>query len=279
MSGNFTPADVSAVVCTMNSISSIEECLSSLREAGTGEVIVVDARSTDGTREVVMRLADQVLEDAGGGLGNARNIGIMRTTKPLVLIVGSDNVMPPGTIETMIASMEMDSAQGVGARTRIRGSDYLSRSLNTWRRARFRPGPAEIVGSPTLFNGELIREFPFDSTRRFSDDTELCQRWARDHKAIFVIADAPVDEIGRDSWTELLERSRMYGTSDYEVFTHGRDSGWSFARKAKSLAHPIQADFAQPLLRLDPATALVTAPFLAAFTAMRYLAWARSAIN
>ena len=67
-----TPADVSAVVCTRNSISGIERCLTSLRRAGVCRIIVVDADSTDGTREIAERLADTVVADLGTGLGNAR---------------------------------------------------------------------------------------------------------------------------------------------------------------------------------------------------------------
>ena len=54
------PRDVSAVVCTMNSISGIRACLTSLRDAGVGQIVVVDANSTDGTREVSQELADLV---------------------------------------------------------------------------------------------------------------------------------------------------------------------------------------------------------------------------
>ncbi|MDD2859287.1 MAG: glycosyltransferase family 2 protein, partial [Candidatus Nanopelagicales bacterium] len=114
-----TPADVSAVVCTMNSIASIEQCLKSLRDAGVGELIVVDASSTDGTRAVADRLADRVVVDPGTGLGNARNVGIAHTTKALILNMGSDNIMPSGQLEVMIDALQRDSLQGVSARTRI----------------------------------------------------------------------------------------------------------------------------------------------------------------
>ena len=77
-----SPQDVAAVVCTMNSGVSIRECLASLRAAGVGELIVVDASSSDGTREIALELADQVVDDPGIGLGNARNVGIAITTRP-----------------------------------------------------------------------------------------------------------------------------------------------------------------------------------------------------
>ena len=126
------PGDVSAVVCTMNSISAIEKCLTSLRDSGVGQLVVVDAQSTDGTREVAQRIADRVLDDPGTGLGRARNIGIAETTGSLVLNMGSDNVMPKGQLDVMIHSLIAGGFQGVSARTIIEGHDYVSRGLNAW---------------------------------------------------------------------------------------------------------------------------------------------------
>lgn len=272
-------ASVSAVVCTMNSISGIERCLTSLGGAGVGEIIVVDAHSTDGTREVANRLADIVEEDPGTGLGNARNVGIARTTRPLILNMGSDNVMPPGELEKMIAALTQHDLQGVSARTRIEGDDYPSRGLNAWRAGRFRPGPAAVIGTPTLFDGDLLRAHPYDPTRRFSDDSELCERWAREFGARFAISDAEVVEIGKTSWDEVRVRCRMYGISDEEVFRHGRQEGWSLPRQGRSLLHPARADLIEPVIHLPAREAIVTAPFLAAFAGMRYWYWGRKALH
>lgn len=271
------PSDVAAVVCTLNSISGIERCLVSLREAGVAELVVVDAGSTDGTREVADRLADRVLDDPGEGLGMARNIGIASTTSPLVLNMGSDNVMPPGQLQRMIDALERLGVQGVSARTVIEGEDYASRGLNAWRTGRFIPGPATVIGTPTLFVGDLLRAHPYDPSRRFSDDSELCERWAREFDARFAISDAFVTEVGKTSWEEVIIRCRMYGISDEEVFRRGRESGWSLLRQGRSLLHPLTADFITPVRRLQPTEAVTATPFLAAFTGMRYFFWAKKA--
>ncbi|MDP1878043.1 MAG: glycosyltransferase family 2 protein [Actinomycetota bacterium] len=274
----WVPSDVSAVVCTLDSIAGIERCLTSLRAAGVGEIVVVDAGSRDGTRAIADGLADAVLDDPGTGLGNARNIGIAATSGALVLNMGSDNVMPPGQLERMISDLEAEGVQGVSAQTVIEGDDYLSRGLNAWRSGRFRPGPAAVIGTPTLFVGALLRAYPFDATRRFSDDSELCERWARELGARFAISDAHVLEVGKTSWDEVVARCRMYGISDEEVFRIGREGGWDLARQGRSLLHPARADFVQPMIRLEPAEALAAAPFLLAFAAMRYGFWGRTAL-
>ena len=271
------PHNVSAVICTMNSISGIEQCLNSLRETGVNEIIVVDAGSRDGTAEVAQHLADLVLEDPGTGLGNARNVGIAHSTKPLVLNMGSDNVMPPGQLQRMIDVLESHDLQGVSAQTRIDGDDVVSRGLNAWRSGRFVPGPADIIGTPTLFRGDLLRAHPFDSNRVFSDDSELCERWARDLQARFAISDAYVTEVGKTTWPEVLVRCRMYGISDDEIFRKGREAGWSIPRLAQSLLHPFTADFVTPMARLPVPEAIANAPFLLAFTGLRYSAWMQTA--
>ena len=275
----FTANEVSAIICSLNSISGIEQCLASLKAAGVGQVIVVDANSTDGTKEVAEQLADVVLTDPGTGLGNARNIGIASTTKPLILNMGSDNVLPTGQLQIMIDCLESQHLQGVSAQTTIAGDDFVSQGLNAWRKGRFRPGPALIIGTPTLFDGDLLRANPYDSTRRFSDDSELCERWAKEFGATFAISTAFVEEVGKTSWSEVTVRCRMYGISDEEIFRLGRQSNWSTARQTKSLLHPARMDFIEPISRLSPKEALTSTPFLAAFTALRYYYWARTALS
>jgi len=262
----------------MNSIASIEACLTSLRHAEVGEIIVVDANSTDGTTAMAEEHADRVLKDPGIGLGNARDIGIAQTSKPLILNMGSDNVLPQGQLERMIHTLVSGSYQGVSARTRIEGTNYPSRGLNAWRKGRFRTGHAAIIGTPTLFRGDLLRAHPYDANRTFSDDSELCERWTREFGATFAISDAEVLEIGKTTWQEVRTRCRMYGISDEEIYRLG-SPGWSNSRKIKSLLHPARSDLLTPLTHLAPKEAVGSLPFLLTFTGMRYAAWLNSAVK
>jgi len=274
----FTSQDVSVVVCTKNSISGIQSCLKSLRESGVGQLIVVDAHSTDGTREIAGELADLVLTDPGTGLGNARNVGIKETTGSLILNMGSDNVLPAGELEKMIRYLQIGNFHGVAAQTQIVGDDFCSRGLNAWRAGRFGEGERTVIGTPTLFLGELLRENSYDPSRKFSDDSELCERWTREFHARFAISDAYVQEVGKTSWEEVRVRARMYGISDYEIFTEN-SARWTLFRKAKSLAHPLTADFLTPVRHLPLPQSAGAIPFLGAFTALRYAGWVTSSLG
>jgi len=273
----FTTQDVSVIVCTKNSINGIRSCLQSLRAAGVGQLIVVDATSTDGTNEIATELADLVLTDPGTGLGNARNIGIKETTQSLILNMGSDNILPDGQLEKMITYLEAGDFHGVAAQTRIVGDDFCSRGLNAWRAGRFTEGERAVIGTPTLFIGDLLREEPYDPSRKFSDDSELCERWAKEFAARFAISNAYVLEVGKTSWEEVWIRAKMYGISDHEIFAKNSNQ-WTILRKAKSLSHPISSDFFTPVRRLPLTQAASNIPFLGTFTALRYAGWIASSL-
>lgn len=269
----FSSQDVSAVVCTFNSQVGIGACLQSLKDSGVGEIVVVDAKSSDRTTEIASDFATIILEDQGLGLGNARNIGISQTSGALILNMGSDNVMPPGQLLKMINYLEAGHYQGVSARTKIIGSSYVAQGLNVWRNGRFPTGPNPIIGTPTLFIGDTLRAFPYDSRRKFSDDSELCERWAKDFNATFAISDAECFEIGKATWSEVKVRARMYGVSDHEVFSQGKVEGWSLNRKLKSLRHPITVDVLLPVRKNDLLESVKALPFLVTFACYRYLGW------
>ena len=274
-----TTADVSAIVCTMNSISGIQKCLDSLREANVGQLIVVDAHSTDGTAEIAQEKADRVIQDPGLGLGAARNMGIALTSATLILNMGSDNVMPSGELEKMIRYLQVGNYQGVSAQTRVMGNSQVAHGLNVWRSGRFPAGERAVIGTPTLFVGDVLRSHPYDPARRFSDDSELCERWSNEFQATFAISDAVCLEVGKTSWREVQIRAKMYGVSDNEVFKNGTLHGWGVRRKLKSLAHPFASDFVIPAQKSHFGDSLRALPLLGFFTVNRYLAWANSAIK
>ncbi len=270
---NVDVSDVSVVICTMNSIQSIRECLLSVVNEGAGQIIVVDASSTDGTRDVADELANLVLTDPGQGLGRARNMGIQKGTGELLLILGSDNVMTPGSLRIMINNLVCGSANAVGALTHVPGTSYLSRGLNFWRVSRFRVGPVDVVGSPTLFWTRDIQGFPFNIDRRFSDDTELCERWSQDLDAKFAISPAVVLEIGKTGFRELKDRCKIYGISDSEIYRDGVRKGWTRPRRIASFLHPIKVDLVTPIARLGFLKGVYFFPYFCLFVFFRYKAW------
>jgi glycosyltransferase involved in cell wall biosynthesis len=89
------------------------------------EVVVVDDGSPDRSGEIADAYAArdgrvQVLHVPNGGLGSARNVGTERATGDLLGFLDSDDVLPPGALATLAASLaETDS-------------DFVTGSIARW---------------------------------------------------------------------------------------------------------------------------------------------------
>jgi len=263
---------VSAVVCSLNSEDTITECLGSLRDSGVHEIILVDGGSKDKTLTKAEGLYDVLLKDPGLGLGFARNLGVRVSTGTHILNFGSDNVASKLTIELMLNRLIESESAAVGALTRVTAPGYLGRSINFWRVTRFQAGYATVVGTPSLFVASVLSQNLFDTTRKFSDDGELCDRLSELGHS-FYNSEAIVYEIGRSNWNEVLGRWRSYGVSDWETFCGLQEKSAPASRLLKSIAHPFVVELIRPIRGLSSVTDLQYIPFLMAITSIRYLSW------
>ncbi len=265
-------SDVSAVVCTWNAVGSIEQCLRALHDNDVREIILVDADSDDGTVEVAAPFVDAVVQDPRRGLGLARQLGVARTSGKLVLNCGADNVMPPGSVQAMINFLSAGGFTGVSAVTTVNAVNYWGWAMDRYKRARFFPGERSVIGTPTLLDGALLRQHPYNTDSTYSDDAELCERWASQFNARFAISDVVVREVGQESWRSVKGRWKIYGRSDFEIYT-AHQSTWSAVRRIKSILYPLREELIKPFLRIPGMQRLATLPFLLIITTLRYKNW------
>ncbi len=83
---------LSAVVITKNEERNIEDCLRSLDFCD--EIIVVDAESSDRTREIAARFTDKVFTHPWQGYAAQKNYAVGLTSSPWVLSVDADERVP-----------------------------------------------------------------------------------------------------------------------------------------------------------------------------------------
>ncbi|BCH30455.1 glycosyl transferase [Mesorhizobium sp. L-8-10] len=96
------PLRASFIVCTRNRAAALEACLLSIEDASKArpqchiEVVVVDNGSTDGTAQLLPRLADSselpmtIVSEARRGLAAARNAGMARARGNILVFVDDD---------------------------------------------------------------------------------------------------------------------------------------------------------------------------------------------
>jgi len=88
-----TAIPVSVVIPTLNEADRLPACLASVQWAA--EVIVVDAGSTDATREIARAHGAEVLEMTGRTIGAQKNQGIARARFPWIFSLDADERVTP----------------------------------------------------------------------------------------------------------------------------------------------------------------------------------------
>jgi GT2 family glycosyltransferase len=99
--------DLSIVIVSYNARADLERCLASLRThppTASHEIVVVDNASTDGSAEAAARFEGVRVLRSGtnAGFAVASNIGIRASQGTNLLLLNSDTIVPPGTIDRLL---------------------------------------------------------------------------------------------------------------------------------------------------------------------------------
>lgn len=273
----FSLADITAIICARDAEPIIGECLRAAIGSGINRILLVDGNSKDGTRAIARNLGIEIYRDRGKGLGAARNFGAKLCTSNLVLFLGPDNAISRETVVEMLGAINMPRAVASSCLTVQNKNDYWSRAAEMYRKSVVKPGDARILPTPTLYNSKLLDLEPYSETRRFSDDSELFERWNRIFQGRNIVVDKEVVEIGNETLRDHLRRFSYYGISDYENFVAGSETGWTLSRKIQSLLHPLNRQYFGVFRAIGLGQILLFSPALLLFTLARYRGWLRVA--
>lgn len=167
--------DLTVVVPTLNEEGSLREILprlwATLERLGLrGEIIVVDARSTDATVAVAKAGGARVLTQTGRGLGGALREGLCAAKAPWAAVVDADGSHPPEVLadlwarrneaDLVIASRYVPGGSAVMSPLR----QLLSRSLNAVSRLVLDLPARDSSGGFRLYRAELVRAACASST-------------------------------------------------------------------------------------------------------------------
>lgn len=118
--------DISVIVCTYNRAISLTRCLAHLSaqvvpSGVTWEVIVVDNNSTDSTRQVVLKAAENgfsvcYVREEKQGLCYARNRGIEESQGRIIAYIDDDILVEPNWLRSMLLSFEETGCDAAGGR-------------------------------------------------------------------------------------------------------------------------------------------------------------------
>jgi glycosyltransferase involved in cell wall biosynthesis len=129
------------------------------------EIVVQDGASTDGTLEVLRKIAGQdarvsVMSEADSGQSEALNRALSRATRDYILWLNADDIVVPTAIEAIKQALEVVSPRPdliVGGHLTI---DHEGRTIATYR-ARNLEHAALMNRGCYIFSGSLVVSRPF----------------------------------------------------------------------------------------------------------------------
>jgi N-acetylglucosaminyl-diphospho-decaprenol L-rhamnosyltransferase len=109
------------IIVNHNTATHLRACLASLRDAPPAiphHVCVVDNASSDGSVAATWDFPDVELVALSENVGfaAANNIGIRRTSSPLILLLNSDTLVPAGALERLVERLDATGAVAAGPR-------------------------------------------------------------------------------------------------------------------------------------------------------------------
>jgi glycosyltransferase involved in cell wall biosynthesis len=231
--------NITFVVCSKNSIETIDGCLSSIQDF---PVILVDKDSNDGTLEIAKKFKNvKIINQKGNGLANARNIGLEKVKTEFCVMWGVDNLWYKGyPLDGIIQYMNNCNWVGCGLLTGIPYQwNYYDKCIDIWFNSKIKEGQREVVGTPILYKTNILKKFKYDENCSHSDDSNLGKRlkesgFKQGYSNYFCF------DITRNNFKNILDRFLRYGISDKEYHIKYCKT---LKSKIKSYLHTLTSDF------------------------------------
>jgi rSAM/selenodomain-associated transferase 2 len=183
---------ISVVVPTLNEAGQLPATIERLREAGlTGEIVVADGGSADGTREWLASQPALRVVDAGRGRGVQQNAGAAVSSGDVLLFLHADCWLPPDAGAKIALVMRRPEIAGGGFPVSFAETGHRALPMVAWginlRTRWFR----SVTGDQAIF----VRRSVFDALGGFREwplfeDIEFVGRMKRAGR--FVILSSPV---------------------------------------------------------------------------------------
>lgn len=256
---------VSYIMPILNEAGHVEEAITTIlaqEYAGPQEIVVALGPSTDGTTEIVTRMAAAdprvvVVDNPRGDTPIGLNLAVARTTHPVVIRVDAHSELTADYTSRGIDILRDTGAANLGGLMEARGRGAFQRAVARAYMSRIGlGGPAYHAGdeaqeAESAYLGVFRREVfdvlgGFDETLRRGQDWELNLRIREVGGLVWFDPDLRVTYWPRASWSKLAQQFYATGVWRAEIVRrHGSRNSLRY--------------FAPPLLVLGVAAALIEA--------------------
>jgi GT2 family glycosyltransferase len=260
-STKITATPLTVCIVNWNARQLLSGCLASLQEADVdkwAEVIVLDNASTDGSAEMVARdfpWVRLIASPTNTGYSRGNNIAIRHAAGDFILLLNSDTVIHPGTIERMLETARANPKVGAVGPLQLDGEGNVQyegavalptvwnvfcdltllsrvfprsrlfggRKMGYWNHCGDRQVPA-VQGSAMLVRRQVFETVGLLDERMFcAEDMDLCQRLTRAGWIVFYVGSASIIHYGGGS-TKVVNNVGLNRQVAFQSF-------WLYLRK------------------------------------------------
>ncbi len=198
-------ARLDIIIVSHNTSAALVDCVDSLQAAPPAipcHICVIDNASDDDSVAAVSGRWPEVevvpLPD-NVGFAAANNVGIRRTSAPLILLLNSDTIVPPGAIDRLVARLEETGAAAAGPRL------------------------VDATGAPEISFGPMLS--PWAEARQLIRVRLAASRapWARRHVAQLLANERDVDWVTGACLLVRREIALEAGLLDERYFMYEED--------------------------------------------------------
>lgn len=216
---------ITIITVCRNAAASILQTIESVITQKQGklvEYIIIDGASTDGTQKIVKSVGSAVdvfISEPDGGIADAFNKGILRSSGALVCLINADDCLLPGVINKVInffaTHPDVDALHGDVLL--YEGSHLIKRirPAGRW----WYPWRLVLFNHPATFVRRSVYEQYglFDTSYRIAMDVEIFLRWMRNGINIVYLPDTLVamqagGMSGRSALQGYREAKRAFST-------------------------------------------------------------------
>jgi len=176
--------DVSIVIPTHNSSSTLRACLESVKNQyyPLREVIVADNFSEDETINIAKEFGTTIIERCGrlGNPGSTRNVGILKSSGRYVLLLDSDEILAENAVQSCVKLHKKENVGMVKIPLLFVGTDFWGKCSAFWKNCHYSVNKQTIGGIPRFFVKEVILGAGlFNEDLIIGEDWELYARLKR----------------------------------------------------------------------------------------------------
>jgi glycosyltransferase involved in cell wall biosynthesis len=231
--------NVSVLICCKNSEAFIEDCLLSISAQNPLEIVVIDGDSEDQTVFLAKKYTNLVFSDERKGLGFARKLGVSKCSGDFIIIVSPDDIISSNFIEKAV--FEISQNKNIAALLAPKRMKHIKSFWDYGQNSIYQltqKFPIRVVGNPSIYRGDLLKEFSYDDTFSANEDTDLCERWIRDGYKVSWGKDFFTVEVEQRLFHDFKSRYIWYGKGDYRFYNKWKNIDINVANR--HLMHPFK---------------------------------------